>query len=238
MAIQQETGGFALRSTIGALTESVASHWKPLLVAAPLIGTALFLASGTQAQTSSSPAPSASTTANGPVAPIASPEAARRKGPKEKRKEATARVANPSTPGVPAADVPIAPIDAPDAARTGRPKEKEKEATNDSVASPAATTEPVAPPTERRRRGPKVRDDPVRDTSRTGRPKERDKPASDTSRTGRPKERDDDVSTSTKRSSATTPSRGSNLLLPALGGAAAIAAIIAATSGNDRPASP
>jgi hypothetical protein len=240
MAIQQENRHFTLKSAIGALIESVTSHWKLLLVAAPLIGTALFLASGTQAQTSSSPAPSASTTANGPVAPIASPEAARRKGPKEKRKEATARVANPSTPGVPAADVPIAPIDAPDAARTGRPKEKEKEATNDSAASSSATTEPVTPPTERRRRGPKVRDDPVYDTSRTGgRPKERDPtptndrvanplPAPEAERTGR----------GAKPKGAVDHGRASStpLIIGALGAATILALVV--SSGNDRPASP
>lgn len=216
MGIQQEKGGFALRSTISAVAESVASFWKPMIVAAPLIGTALFFASGTFAQTSGGVVPTASASSSGPVAPIETAAAARRKGPKVKVKEAmdTSRVANPPTTTEPVAQ--------PEAARTGRPKERDPTPTNDSVASPPATTEPVAQPTERRRKGPKVRDDPVRDTSRTG----------------RPKERDDSVRTHTKRSRATTPSRGSNLLLPALGGAAAIAAIIVATSGNDRPASP
>jgi hypothetical protein len=212
---------------------------------------------------------SATTTATGPVAPIETAAAARRKGPKIKEKEAmdTSRVANPSTTGAPVADSPIVPIAAPAAARTGRPKEKEKTATDTSrVANPPTTTEPVAQPTERRRKGPKERDDDV--STRTGRPKERDPTPMDTSRTGgRPKERDDtphDTSRtggtdgSSTAPATTTPnpsgerairknvvpkatstkSRGSNLLLPALGGAAAIAAIIAATSGNDRPASP
>jgi hypothetical protein len=228
MAIKQENRRFTLKGTIGALAESVAALWKPMFVAAPLIGTALFLASGTQAQTSGSAAPSTSASASGPVTPIASPEAARRKGPKVKVKEAmdTSRVANPpaTTDPVTAAQTgaPVAPIDAPDAAQRKGPKIKVKEIST-RVGEPAPATEPVAQPTEKRRKGPKERDDDVLDTSRTG---------------GRPKERDDDVSTSTKRSSATTPSRGSNLLLPALGGAAAIAAIIVATSGNDRPASP
>jgi hypothetical protein len=245
MAIQQEKGGFVLRSAIGALTESLVSFWKPMLVAAPLIGTVLFLASGTQAQTSSSPAPSASTTANGPVAPIASPEAARRKGPKEKRKEATARVANPSTPGVPAADVPIAPIDAPDAARTGRPKERDPTPTNDSVASPPVTTEPVAQPTERRREGPKGdgshgrTETPAPDTQPAGRRKKGPKgdvdhgrtetPAPDTQPAGRrregPKGAVDHGRTST------TP-----LIIGALGAVTVLALVV--SSGNDRPASP
>lgn len=251
MGIQQEKGGFALRSAISAVAQLVASFWKPMLVAAPLIGTALFFASGTQAQTSGSAAPSATTSANGPVAP----EAARTGRPKIKTKTATnGRLANPPPTTDPATTAqttaPIAPIDAPDAARTGRPKVRDKTPMDTSrVENPTPATEPVAAPvaertgrpkerdptptndrvanptpapTEKRRKGPKVRDDPVRDTSRTG----------------RPKERDDSVRTHTKRSRATTPSRGSNLLLPALGGAAAIAAIIVATSGNDRPASP
>jgi hypothetical protein len=151
MAMQQEKGGFALRSAIEALTESVASFWKPMLVAAPLIGTALFFASGTQAQTSSSPAPSASTTANGPVAPIAAPEAARTGRPKIKTKTPmdTSRVANPS-----AATEPVAPIDTPEAARRKGPKIKVKEIST-RVGEPAPVTEPVAQPTERRREGPK-----------------------------------------------------------------------------------
>jgi hypothetical protein len=144
MAIQQEKGGVALRSAIGALTESVASFWKPMFVAAPLIGTALFFASGTNAKTSGNAVPSPTTAANGPVAPIETAAAARRKGPKIKEKEATNdRVANPSATGAPAADVPIAPIGAPESARTGRPKESDKEIST-RVAEPAPATELVA----------------------------------------------------------------------------------------------
>lgn len=57
MAIQHEKGRFALKNALSAMAESAASFAKPLLVAAPLIGTALFLASGTQAQTSASTTP-------------------------------------------------------------------------------------------------------------------------------------------------------------------------------------
>jgi hypothetical protein len=159
------------------------------------------------------------------AAPVDASTAARRKGPKVKVKEISTRVANPPATGAPAADAPIAPTDAPDAARTGRPKERDKEVST-RVANPTPATEPVAQPTEKRRKGPKERDDPVLDTSRTGRPKERDDTPRDTSRTGRPKERDD------------SPHNRTSLLLPALSGAAAIAAIIVATSGNDRPTSP
>ena len=206
------------------------SIWKSAIVMAPLAATALFIASGTQAQTSGSAPSSTSVSANGPVAPIETAAAARRKGPKIKEKEATNdRVANPpatTDPVTPAqTGTPVAPIDAPDAARSKgvstRPKVLDAQP-NARVADPAPAAEPVAAP----------------EAARTGRPKERDKPASDTSRTGRPKERDDSVRTHTKRTRATTPSRGTNLLLPALGGAAAIAAIIVATSGNGSPASP
>jgi hypothetical protein len=184
------------------------------------------------------------------AAPVDASTAARRKGPKEKRKEATARVANPSTPGVPAADVPIAPIDAPDAARTGRPKEKEKEATNDSVASPPATTEPVAQPTERRRKGPKgaVGSDaqglttPPTDAQPTERRREGPKgagshgrtetPAPDTQPAERRKEgpKGDHSSDHQGRTSATP------LIIGALGAATILALVV--SDGNDRPASP
>lgn len=173
-----------------------------------------------QAQPVSSAGQVALDTAATPVAT----EAARRKGPKIKEKTATdtSRVANPPTTGAPAAD---APIPAPEAVRTGRPKIKVKTPTNDRVTNPAPATEPVATP----------------ETARTGRPKVRDKTPMDTSRTGgRPKERDDDArdTSRTGGTSVTTPKRGTNLLLPALGGAAAIAAIVVTTSGNDKPSSP
>ncbi len=224
MTIQQESRGFTLKNAIGIIAESISFLWKPAFVAAPLIGTALFFASGTHAQTSGSATPTVTTTANGPVAPIAAPEAARTGRPKIKTKTAsdTSRVASPPTTTAPVT-APIAPIASPEAARTGRPKERDKTPMDTGrAANPTPAADPVAQPSERRRRGPKVRDDSVSDTSRTGRPKERD--PTPHNRTG--------------GGSATSPSRGSNLLLPALGGAAAIAAIVAATSGNDRPTSP
>ncbi len=211
MAIQQENGRFTLKSAIGAIGESLAPFWKPMIVAAPLIGTALFFASGTNAQTSGNAVPSPTAAASGPVAPIAAPEAARTGRPKEREKMATGRVASPPTTTEPTADAPVAPIASPEAARrkevSTQPKMLDAEP-KARVANPATTTEPVATP----------------EAERPGRPKIRGKPASNTSRTG--------------SGSATTPSRGSNLLIPALGGAAAIAAIVAATSGNDRPTSP
>lgn len=227
MAIQQEKSGSMLENAIGAIGESLAPFWKPMIVAAPLIGTALFFASGTNAQTSGNAVPSPTAAASGPVAPIAAPEAARAGRPKIRSKMATGRVASPPTTTEPTADAPVAPIAAPEAARTGRPKIRDKTPTNDSVASPPATTEPVVQPTERRRKGPKERDDPV--STRTGAPTS--DPATTTPNpSGERAIRKNVVPKAT--------SGRSNLLLPALGGAAAIAAIVAATSGNDRPASP
>jgi hypothetical protein len=139
-----------------------ASLWKSAIVIAPLAVTALFLASGTQAQTSGSEAPSATTSANGPVAPIETAAAARRKGPKIKVKEATNdRVANPpattdaATPTQ--TGVPVAPIDAPEAARSKGPKIRDKVPML-RVENPNPVTEPVAPidaPDAARRGGPK-----------------------------------------------------------------------------------
>ncbi len=234
MAIQQKKGCFALRSAIGALTESMALFWKPMLVAAPLIGTALFFASSTNAQTSGNAVPSPTRAANGSVAPIETTTAARRKGPKIKEKEATNdRVANPTpTTG------PVAPTAAPEAARTGRPKEKVKEVST-REANPPPATEPVAQPTERRRKGPKVRDDDLRDTSRTGRPKERDDSPRDTSRTEAPapetqpagRRKEGPKGDGSHGRTATTP-----LIIGALGAATVLALVV--SSGNDRPASP
>lgn len=238
MAIQQETRRFTLKNAIGTLAESISSHWKPALVTAPMVGAALFLASGTQAQTSGSATPTVTTSANGPVAPIAAPEAARTGRPKIKTKTATNdRVANPTPAGGPAADAPVAPIASPEAARTGRPKERDKEVST-RVAYPTPTADPVAQPTERRRRGPKERDDSV--STRTGRPKERDPtptndrvanptPAPATEPSGRRREGPKgDVG---HGRTSTTP-----LIIGALGAAAVLAVVV--SSGNDRPASP
>ena len=219
MAIQQEKGGFALSSAISVVAESVTAFWKPMLVAAPLIGTALFFASGTNAQTSGNAVPSPTTAANGQVAPIETAAAARRKGPKIKEKEATNdRVANSSATGAPAADVPIAPIRAPEAARTGRPKERDKEIST-RVEEPAPATEPVAQSTERRREGPKGDEGSGRTAP---------SPAPDTQPTGRRKGPKGDGS---HDRTATTP-----LLIGALGAAAILALVV--SGGNDRPASP
>jgi hypothetical protein len=230
MAIQHEEGGFELRSAISAMAESVASFWKPMVVAAPLIGTALFFASGTQAQTSGSVAPSSTTSASGPVAPIETAAAARRKGPKVKVKEAmdTSRVANPpatTDPVTPAqTGAPVAPIDAPEAARRKGPKIKVKEIST-RVGEPTPATEPVAQPTERRRKGPKERDDPVLDTRRI------ETPAPETQPTGRRKGPKGDVGSDHQGRTSATP-----LIIGALGAATVLALVV--SSGNDKPASP
>ncbi len=247
MAIQQENVRFTLKSVIAAAAKSLASLWKPALVAAPLLGTALFFAAGTHAQTSSNTAPPATEATT--VAPIDAPAAARRgRGPKEKTKELVGRAAGPSTTTDTAttaqATGPVAPIDTPDAARTGRPKERDKEATG-RVASPPATTEPVAQPTERRREGPKGDGDhgrtetPAPDSTPAEGRREGPKgavghgrteaPAPDTQPTGRRREGPKGAGGSGR--TATTP-----LIIGALSAAAVLALVV--SSGNDRPASP
>jgi hypothetical protein len=186
MAMQQDKGHFALKDAIGALAESAASHWKPMLVAAPLIGAALFFATGSHAQTSGSATPAGTTAATGPIAPITAPTAARTGRPKVLSEQPNARTGGGPKVRDPGPRPPL---------RVSDP------------ATQAPASEPVAQPTERRRKGPKERDDPV------------------STRTGRPKERDD------------SPHNRSSLLLHALGGAAAIAAIVAGTSGNGKPES-
>jgi hypothetical protein len=59
--------------------KSRSSIWKSAIVIAPLAATALFLATGTQAQTSGSTAPSNTSAASTSVTPIDAPAAARRK---------------------------------------------------------------------------------------------------------------------------------------------------------------
>lgn len=249
MGIQQEKGGFALSCAIGTLKQSVASFWKPLLVAAPLIGTALFFASGTQAQTSGSASPSTTTSTSGPVAPIETAAAARRKGPKIKEKTATdtSRVASPS-PTEPTISTPVAPIDAPEAARRKGPKEKVKEIST-RVESPAPATEPVAQPEAARAGRPKIKEghqtplrvgDPATQTpAPTEKRREGPKgdegsgrtaptPAPDTQPTGRRKGPKGDGS---HGRTATTP-----LIIGALSAAAILALVV--SGGNDRPASP
>jgi hypothetical protein len=228
MAGKNDSQRFTLKNVFSYFAVSAASHWKPMLVAAPLIGTALFLASGTQAQTSGSATPSAPTSASEPVTPIASPEAARRKGPKIKEKEAmdTSRVANPpattdaATPTQ--TGVPVAPIDSPAAARTGRPKERDPTPTNDRVANPTPATEPVAQPTERRRKGPKERDDDLHDTSRIETPAPENQPA------GRRKGPKPRTSSDHQGRTSATP-----LIIGALGAATALALVV--SSGNAKP---
>ena len=125
MAIQQENVRFTLKSVIAATAESLASLWKPLLVAAPLLGTALFFASGAHAQTGSSTAPPNQTTEATTVAPKPAPDAARRgRGPKSKTAEDTGRAAVPASTTESTATGPIAPIASPDAARTGTTQSK------------------------------------------------------------------------------------------------------------------
>jgi hypothetical protein len=170
-----------------------ASLWKSAIVIAPLAATALFLASGTQAQTSGSTAqpnpPAASTT----VMPKPAPVAARSKGPKLRDK--VDRVTGPSpTPdtATPAhIATPVAPIVAPDAARRGGPKGggRDKEDTGRTEMPPSPETQPAGRPKE----GPKgasgsdhdgqTEAPPAPDTQPAGRRREGPKGAVDHGRT-------------------------------------------------------
>jgi hypothetical protein len=133
------------------------SLWKSAVVIAPMAATALFLASGTQAQTSgSAPPPTTDATT---VAPKPTPEAARhRGGPKGggRDKEMTGRTAAPDTSTDPATPTQkgatVAPIDAPDAGRRKGPKGRSGSDAQGSTEVPAPDS---APAEERRREGPK-----------------------------------------------------------------------------------
>jgi hypothetical protein len=222
MATQPKKGGFGLKSAFSAVIESAASHWKPLLVAAPLIGAALFFASATHAQLSGSTAPPTQPTDSTTVAPKPAPAAARRKGrgPKEKMGEEVGRTASPTTTTDPAtptqATTPITPIDVPDAGRRKGPKGDSGSDAQGSTEVPAPDS---APAEERRREGPKGAGEsgrteaPAPDTQPAGRRREGPKGAVDHGRT------------------STTP-----LIIGALGTAAVLALVV--SSGNDRPASP
>ena len=225
MAIQQENGRFTLKSAIVVLTKSLASYWKPMIVAAPLIGAALFLATGTSAQTSGSTAPPNQSIDATAVAPKPAPDAARRgRGPKEKTKIDTGRTANPTTTTDPTADAPVAPIAAPEAARTGRPKIRDKTPMDTSrEVSPPTTTEPVDQPTERRRKGPKG------DTSSDAAGGRTETPAPDTEPVERRKGKGPKGDGGHGRTA--TP-----LIIGALGAATVLALVV--SSGNDRPSSP
>lgn len=122
------------------------------------------------------------------ISPIAAPDASRTGRPKVREKMATGRIANPNSTSEPALATPITPITVPDAARTGRPKERDDGPSPPlRVGEPAMQSSPVN--TEKRRRGPKVRDDAVYDTSRKVAPETLTAPieAPESARTGRPK---------------------------------------------------
>lgn len=122
------------------------------------------------------------------ISPIAAPDAARTGRPKIREKLATGRIANPNSTSEPAIATPITPITVPDTARTGRPKVRDN-----GPRPPLRVGEPAMQPSpanvEKRRRGPKVRDDGIHDTSRKVAPEAPTAPieAPESARTGRPK---------------------------------------------------
>ncbi len=157
MAKQSNARRFGIDFGFGAMAESAKTLWKPLLVAAPLIGTALLLATGTQAQTSGSTTPPTQAADTATIAPNPAPAAARRRGrgPKEKMGEEVGRTVSPTTTTDPAAPAqttgPVATIDAPDAGRRKGPKRRPGSDAQGSTEVPAPDS---APAEERRREGP------------------------------------------------------------------------------------
>jgi hypothetical protein len=170
-----------------------ASLWKSAVVIAPLAGAALFLASGTQAQTSGNTTPPAQAADTATVAPNSAPAAARRGGPKGggRDKELVGITATP----------------APDTQPAARRKEGPKGAgSSDAQGRTEATPAPDSAPAEGRKKGPKGDVDHGRTES----------PATTTPNpSGERAIRKNIVPKATS-----AKSRGSNLLLPVLGGAA------------------
>jgi hypothetical protein len=213
MGFNSEKSRTVLKNAVGFMTASATSFARPLLVAAPLVATALFFATGTNAQTSGSAAmpnpPAAATT----VVPIDAPAAASRKGPKGAHSsDHQGRAVAPAT-----TDPAVTPTPEPEAAPQGRRKgPKGRSGSGRTEAAPEPDSAPVE---ERRREGPKGDGEsgrteaPAPDTQPAGRRREGPKGAVDHGRT------------------STTP-----LIIGALGTAAVLALVI--SSGNDRPASP
>jgi hypothetical protein len=201
-----------------------AALWKSALVIAPLAATALFLASGTQAQTSGSTAPLNPPAASTTVMPKPAPVAARSKGPKLRDKvdrvTGPSPITDPATPTQTA--TPVARIDAPDAARRGGPKGggRDKEDVGRTEA-PAPDAQPAA----RRKEGPKGDGSSDAAGGRT------ETPTSDTQPAARRKGPKPRTSSDHQGRTSATP-----LIIGALGAATALALVV--SSGNDRPASP
>ena len=223
------------------------TFWKSALLIAPLAGTALFITTGTNAQTSGSTSPPNPPAVSTTVVPKPAPVAARSKGPKLRDKVDRVTGPSPTTdPATPAQTAtPVAPIDAPDAARRGGPKGGGRDKID--TGRTTAATPSDAPVEDRRKEGPKGDVDhgrtdatpapdsaPVEEPRRVG-PKGAGEsgrieapPAPDTQPAGRgakPKGAGGHGRT------ATTP-----LIIGALGAAAVLVVVV--SRGNDRPASP
>jgi hypothetical protein len=224
------------------------SIWKSAIVIAPLAATALFLASGTQAQTSGSTAPPNPPAASTTVMPKPAPVAARSKGPKLRDK--VDRVTGPSPTTDPATPTqttaPVAPIDAPDAARKEGPKGAGSSDAQGRTDAPAPAS---TPSDERRREGPKGAGEsgrteatPAPQTQPAGQRKEGPKgaegsgrtsatPAPDTQPAERRKGPKGDVGSDHQGRTNATP-----LIIGALSAATSLALVV--SGGNDRRASP
>ena len=209
MAKQSNARRFGIDFGFGAMAKSAKTLWKPLLLAAPLIGTALLLATGTQAQTSASTTPPTQTADTARVAPNPAPDAARKKGPKGR----SGSDAQGSTE-VPAPDT--APAE-------GRRKEGPKgDHGSDHQGQTAVTPAPGIEPATRRKEGPKG-------AGESGRMEAT--PAPETQPNGRRKGPRGAGSSDHQGRTSATP-----LIIGALGAATALALVV--SGGNDRPSSP
>lgn len=219
--------------------------WKSAIVVAPLVGAALFIATGTNAQTSGSAVPLSAPAESRTVAPKDAPAEARG-GPKSRDKVILpSRVASPTTttdPATPAqTTAPVAPIDAPDAARHRGPKGGGRDKEDTGRAKTPSLTDA---PTEERRNGPKG----AGDSGRT-------EPAADAqpaARGAKPKAAVGHGVTETPPAPDTPPAAGRRkgpkghvdhgrtnstpLLIGALSPATVLALVV--SGGNDRPARP
>ena len=234
--------------------------WKSALVIAPLAGAALFIATGTSAQTSGGATQPNPTTASTTVAPKPAPDAARRGGPKGGGRDKidtglTESPASNDTPvearrkgpkGDSGSDAQGRTSSTPPTAEERRREGPKGDGGHGRTETPAPDTQPIG----RRREGPKGAGESGR-AEATSAPdiapvEERQKgPKGDSasdhdSRTATPPAPDTQPTGRRRKGpkgdvdhgrTATTP-----LIIGALGAATVLALVV--SSGNDRPASP
>lgn len=154
MTIQQEKDRFAWKGAMSPVTAATALLSKPLLATAPLVGIALFLASGTQAQTSGKAASPNQPAESTMIVPKPADDAARRGGPKGggRDKILTNSSAQPLTNTNPTNETKaVVPNEPPAEKRRKGPKGRPSSDNDGSTVTPS----PNDTPTAVRRKGPK-----------------------------------------------------------------------------------